>query len=827
MKEVLILERSSAPVSSYKKQATNSSLMLEGVFTEFNRLNRNNRIYTADDFLPCLEEMVGRIETLGGVYGELDHPTVYETKLQTASHLITQAVYDEQENLVRGQIKLTPNRFGKEVREFIEGGFPIFVSSRAVGVMESQNRVNIKRLFTYDVVGDPGCLAAKMNIAGSFNESASFTEAADPLVKIFDFIEESSVQELHTMNQQNEFVSRTQLKEMYEYITDEIKQIKESFSSSKNLSPSEMEKMLERYENLEANNAKLQAYIKYFSEQHAIITVQKENLEKSNQHLATKVERLTENLVKTNNKVNNAIKFTESTAQHLSNTVKFVENTASHVKNSIQFTEQVAGNLGHAIGFMEETASHVKNNIQFTEQVASHVENGIKFTEQVAGNVEKGIMFTEHIAGKLMDQAKATRVLEEGLNASILYSESLASNIVENAEYENYLAKCITGINDFCEDVAVKLNGQSINEAVIEISSPVIPSIEDTFGAEQEEEEGAEGDDTTALLDTDTVVDGGEATDVLDTENTEEDLLTDDTLEGDAPAMDDAPVADDAVAELPAEEVSEPIADLSGDTTETGATTINVATDGSVTISVDPSKIDTVSEEPAFAEEPVSEEPTTEEIPSEEPVMADEFGSSEENIVETAANVKGSDESTINIDESDVVSKSFIDKIGELINEAKKRKAASNEVPHFFEFMTEGQIQDFKMLTFEEQEKVKVLAETNEYFSNDDVMSIIKEALEAEKPSVFETLVQHLPADLKDEWEALTESRKVEILNTTRFHNVSTTGLIENFWRTRPLVETASSINNDFYVKNATIKLEDLAESADLRKALEDYKKLF
>jgi hypothetical protein len=823
MKEVLILERSAAPISNYSKKKTEFSYLLEGIFTEFNRLNRNNRIYTADDFLPHLNEMNGRIQEFGGVYGELDHPSIYETKLQNASHLITSATYDSNDNLVRGQIRLTPNKLGRDVRALIDEEFPVFVSSRAVGVMESQNRVSLKKLFTYDVVGDPGFGSAKMNMVG-FNESAAFNEAADPLIKIFDFIQESAVQDLVTMNNNNDSVSRVHLKEMYDYITEQIADMKKEFASGSSLTSEELQAKLERFENLEANNAKLQAYIKYFSEQFSLVSVQKEALEKTNEQLINKVEKLTEKIVETASTVDNVIKFTEETASHVAKNVAFTEHIAGHVQNNIKFTESVAGHVQNNIKFTENVAGNLKHAIGMLEETASHVDNSIKFTESVASNQANAILFSEHIAHQLKDQAKATRILEEGLNASILYSESLAQNIMENAEYENYLAKCMNGINDFCEDVAVKLNGTSINEAVIEISSPVIPAIEDTFGAEEEEVE-TEEETTDALLDTDTVVDGGDATEVLDNPISEEPadfganapvedaaLLSDDTAVAEEPI-----VADDAaVAELPSEEVIEPTADLSN--VETGATTINVATDGSVTISVDPSKLDTVSEEPVVSEEPIA---------TEEPVISEEPAQIEEFVEENAANTKGSELSSINIDESDVVSKSFIDKIGELINEAKKRKAASNEVPHFFEFMTEGQIKDFKALSLEDQEKVKVLAETREYFSEEAVLDLIKEALEVEQPSVYETLVTAVPEDLKEEWEALTESRKVEILNATRFYDVSNPGLIENFWRTRPLVETASSINNDFFIKNETIQLQDLAEDVDLKKALDNYKKLF
>ena len=68
---------------------------LGGIFTEFDKKNRNDRIYTADRFIPCLNELNERISGLGAVYGEFDHPDVFDTSLSRASHIITKANYVE------------------------------------------------------------------------------------------------------------------------------------------------------------------------------------------------------------------------------------------------------------------------------------------------------------------------------------------------------------------------------------------------------------------------------------------------------------------------------------------------------------------------------------------------------------------------------------------------------------------------------------------------------------------------------------------------------------------------------------------------------------
>ena len=68
MKPVLIVENS---VNSLIREnnSTKKDYILSGIFTEFGVKNRNERIYTADKFLPALQELNERMSTLGAVYG--------------------------------------------------------------------------------------------------------------------------------------------------------------------------------------------------------------------------------------------------------------------------------------------------------------------------------------------------------------------------------------------------------------------------------------------------------------------------------------------------------------------------------------------------------------------------------------------------------------------------------------------------------------------------------------------------------------------------------------------------------------------------------------
>ena len=155
MKPVLIVENSTS--SLIKESSSNQKdYVLGGTFTEFGVKNRNERIYQAEKFLPALQEMNERMSSLGVVYGEFDHPDVFDTSLSRASHIITKAEFVAEKNIVAGEIKLLSTYWGKEAKSLVDDGCPVFVSSRAAGITESDGSVSLKKLFTYDIVADPG-----------------------------------------------------------------------------------------------------------------------------------------------------------------------------------------------------------------------------------------------------------------------------------------------------------------------------------------------------------------------------------------------------------------------------------------------------------------------------------------------------------------------------------------------------------------------------------------------------------------------------------------------------------------------------------------------
>ena len=281
MKSILIVENSLNSLVRENKDS-NNKYILSGLFTEFGIKNRNDRIYTAEKFLPALNELNERINNdLGVVYGEFDHPDVFDTSLSRASHVIRKAKYIKEKNIVAGEIKLLNTYWGKEAKSIVDDDLPLFVSSRAAGVTESDGSVSLKKLFTYDIVADPGFSSAKMSM-GLLNESLGY-DTNNSNFRIYEMTDESKINDLFNMNK-NDFVTKKQLTDYSQYLIKELASTKKEVNnaiSKGNIPPKKLEKLLEYYEELNASNTQVVKYLNYLAEKIQYVVNENKDLKRT------------------------------------------------------------------------------------------------------------------------------------------------------------------------------------------------------------------------------------------------------------------------------------------------------------------------------------------------------------------------------------------------------------------------------------------------------------------------------------------------------------------------------------------------------------------
>ncbi len=139
-----------------KKEAANGVLYLSGRMQTCEKKNGNGRVY------PCkvLEREVKNYQRLikdSRALGELDHPDDSVINLRNVSHMVTDIWWDG--NDVMAKIKILDTPSGRVVKDLINSGVKLGISSRGMGsVQESMGTSTVQEdfeLICFDIVSEP------------------------------------------------------------------------------------------------------------------------------------------------------------------------------------------------------------------------------------------------------------------------------------------------------------------------------------------------------------------------------------------------------------------------------------------------------------------------------------------------------------------------------------------------------------------------------------------------------------------------------------------------------------------------------------------------
>jgi hypothetical protein len=148
-----------------KKENGEKNYVIEGVFAQADKKNRNGRIYPKPIMERAVKTYVDTQVSKKRAVGELNHPEGPTVNLDKVSHLITDLKFEGNNVVGRAQILDTP--MGKIVKGLLEGGVQLGVSTRGMGSLEKRNGAMVVKddfmLSTVDIVQDPSAPEAFVN----------------------------------------------------------------------------------------------------------------------------------------------------------------------------------------------------------------------------------------------------------------------------------------------------------------------------------------------------------------------------------------------------------------------------------------------------------------------------------------------------------------------------------------------------------------------------------------------------------------------------------------------------------------------------------------
>lgn len=141
----------------------NKQYFIEGVFLQADIKNRNGRVYPSEIMRAEAARYIKEYVDTNRALGELGHPTNPSINLDRVSHKIV-SLREDGSNII-GRAKVMDTPFGKIVKNLMDEGVKLGVSSRGLGSLREKNGAKVVcedfRLVTAaDIVADPSAPGA-------------------------------------------------------------------------------------------------------------------------------------------------------------------------------------------------------------------------------------------------------------------------------------------------------------------------------------------------------------------------------------------------------------------------------------------------------------------------------------------------------------------------------------------------------------------------------------------------------------------------------------------------------------------------------------------
>jgi hypothetical protein len=417
-----------------KSKDTNNTI-LEGVCAVFGQKNNNQRVYEKEEYLPHLDYLKEKIKTRQLV-GALDHPSSFEVTLVTASHIIEGLEYDggDKVNIKLRILENTPN--GKIAKALIDGGVNISVSSRAAGQVLNEGKVKLHRIFTYDLVAEPGFTEAVLKktvneslqdnfglITESFNSlkenSVINKNKLEDISENLNFANNYKVYKINKKNKEklaNGLINQNNINEMSEYV-------------NKNDMNHYTEIVKKKFEQIQAELDGVKSVSESSTVAKPAAVSPNSSIGKYVNYLAEQVENLTKYTDYLSNKLNQSVKYTEHVAETTNNSIEYQNYISEKLNQSLNYQNYLGENLNKSINYQDYLKESLNKSINYQTYLAEELDKGIQYTEYVAEGANKGIEFAEYIAENAQLNRDYVEYVAEKASKGISYAEYIAESL--------------------------------------------------------------------------------------------------------------------------------------------------------------------------------------------------------------------------------------------------------------------------------------------------------------------------------------------------------------------------------------------------------------
>ena len=177
------------------------SYKIKGVFMQADIKNRNGRVYPVETLAKEVKRYSNEFINKKRAFGELGHPDGPTVNLERVSHMIT-SLKPEGKNFI-GEAKVMDTPYGKIVKNLIDEGAQLGVSSRGMGsIQQSQGR---------NVVGKDFYLATAADIVADPSAPDAFVEG---IMEGKEWVWDYGVLKSKTVEEYKEEIERTKREEL-------------------------------------------------------------------------------------------------------------------------------------------------------------------------------------------------------------------------------------------------------------------------------------------------------------------------------------------------------------------------------------------------------------------------------------------------------------------------------------------------------------------------------------------------------------------------------------------------------------------------------------